>query len=145
MQKKYPHIVVSVFVEDKEGKIALFKSPQWPGLWIPPGGHIEYCEKMKDTAKREAKEELGVIIYNLRLVNVIEIINSKVNKNLSHLISVHFLYKMRNRNFILDKKEIVDYKWFNLSDAINLKNITSSTRETLRKIKEYEKNLCSNS
>jgi 8-oxo-dGTP diphosphatase len=30
------------------------------GLWLPPGGHIEPDEDPVDTARREAREELGI-------------------------------------------------------------------------------------
>ena len=99
--KKYPHVVVSVFIKDEDNRIALFRSPQWPGLWIPPGGHIEYCERMKDAAKREAKEELGVSVYDLKVVNVIEMIKNKINSKLPHLVSIHFLCKIKDNKFIL--------------------------------------------
>lgn len=30
------------------------------GLWLPPGGHVEPGEHPQDTARREAREELGI-------------------------------------------------------------------------------------
>ena len=68
MKKKNlsPEVVVGVFIQNKKGEIALFKSSKWKNIWIQPGGHIEYGEKLEDAVKRETKEEtdLDIIVLN---------------------------------------------------------------------------------
>ena len=36
------------------------------GTWAPPGGHVEFDESFEETARREAKEETGLDITNIR-------------------------------------------------------------------------------
>ncbi|MBU1129928.1 histidine phosphatase family protein [Patescibacteria group bacterium] len=43
------------------------------GWWNPLGGHIERGETWKNTIKREAKEEAGVIINNIKIVGYVHV------------------------------------------------------------------------
>ena len=47
------------------------KAPR-AGEWSIPGGHQELGETVKETAAREVREETGVSITNLRLIDVVD-------------------------------------------------------------------------
>ncbi|NLB72389.1 MAG: NUDIX domain-containing protein [Chloroflexi bacterium] len=51
------------------------------GFWNPPGGHIEQGESIEDCVKREAEEEGGIEISNIRLFGYLEI---KITQNRSN-------------------------------------------------------------
>jgi len=57
----------------------------------PPGGHIEYGEYSKETAKREVKEELGVGTNGLRLLGPFENIFKDPDGNVYH--EIIFVYQ----------------------------------------------------
>jgi 8-oxo-dGTP diphosphatase len=53
------HLVSYVVPVTPEGDILLVDHAK-AGLWLPPGGHVDPDEHPADTARREAREELGV-------------------------------------------------------------------------------------
>lgn len=59
---------VGVMIFDKDGRILLGKrkGSHGAGEYSFPGGHLEYGESFEECAKREAREECGIEIRNLR-------------------------------------------------------------------------------
>ncbi|WP_462281190.1 NUDIX domain-containing protein [Salinivirga cyanobacteriivorans] len=68
---KYPRPAVTVdiilFTNETDPKVLLIerKNPPFQGNWAFPGGFIEPDETLEDAAKRELKEETGMMIHNL--------------------------------------------------------------------------------
>jgi 8-oxo-dGTP pyrophosphatase MutT (NUDIX family) len=54
-----PHLVTYVVPVDPDGRVLLGEH-LLSGLWLPAGGHVEPGEDPTETARREAREELGV-------------------------------------------------------------------------------------
>ncbi len=67
----------------------LRKNHYGAGTWGLPGGHLEFNERLFDTACREAREELGAIIKpeELRLVSIVDDLSPQNN---THYIHVSF-------------------------------------------------------
>lgn len=70
-----PGVGLAVIVM-KEGKVLLGKrkNAHGEGTWAFPGGHLEFCEKFEDCAKREVSEETGLDVdlidkYPIRATN----------------------------------------------------------------------------
>lgn len=62
-----PGVGVAVII--KKGNKVLFGkrlNSHGSNSWHFPGGHIEMKESLKDTAKRETKEEVGIEIKNIK-------------------------------------------------------------------------------
>lgn len=74
---KSPRVGCAVIVRDSEGRVILGRRAKQPffGAWVLPGGGVKAFESYSDTAKREAKEELGIDIVVESLHQVAEIIN----------------------------------------------------------------------
>ena len=65
MNQRNPVPTVDIIIEIA-GKIVLIKRRNPPFGWAIPGGFIDYGESAEDAARREAKEETGLDIVNLR-------------------------------------------------------------------------------
>ncbi len=60
----------------RDGAVLLVKRREEPnkGLWSPPGGSLEVGETVESAAARETREETGVLVRPLRVVDVRDII-----------------------------------------------------------------------
>jgi 8-oxo-dGTP diphosphatase len=67
MKENNVRVGIGVFVF-KEGKFLMQKrqGSHGEGTWSCPGGHLEFGESFKDTARREVKEETNLEIDNVR-------------------------------------------------------------------------------
>lgn len=68
-----PRIGIGVFVKN-EDKVLLQKrcGAHGSGTWSLPGGHLEFNETIVDGAKREAMEEFGIEIENVKVLGITE-------------------------------------------------------------------------
>lgn len=57
-----------VIIGNKQGEVLLQKRPE--GRWGLPGGLMELGESFEEVALREVKEEIGLELRNLQLLNV---------------------------------------------------------------------------
>lgn len=55
-----PHLVSYFLLLDQAQRRILLVEHRLAGLWLPSGGHVEPGEHPAETARREAREELGV-------------------------------------------------------------------------------------
>ena len=82
-----PRVGVGVMIV-RDGRVLMARrmSGQRPGWWGWIGGKLEFGETLQDCAKREAREEAGVEVGNLRLLCISSIIVED-----QHWIDVEFL------------------------------------------------------
>src|SRR5512141_2064038 len=62
-----PEVGVAVILM-RDDKVLLLKrkGPHGPGTWTTPGGHMDLGETPEQCGAREAKEEIGVEVVDLR-------------------------------------------------------------------------------
>ncbi len=65
MTQRNPVPTVDIIIRQGEG-IILIKRKNPPPGWALPGGFVDYGETLEDAAIREAQEETGLNIKNLR-------------------------------------------------------------------------------
>ena len=67
----------------KDDKILLGKrkSAHGEGTWCPPGGHLEFNERLEECAIRETMEEAGINIKNVRFLTITNDIFKDNKKN----------------------------------------------------------------
>lgn len=65
MSMKQPRVTVDIIIEIENG-IVLIKRKNPPYGWAIPGGFVDYGESLENAAVREAKEETGLDIADLR-------------------------------------------------------------------------------
>ena len=112
---KQKHVIagVPVIIQNSKKEILLGKRANqffYPNIWGLPGGLIEVGEPLKEAAKREIKEELGINIKIIRKSNNIYEDFPKKECNL-HLLSIPFYAKI-TKGKPEPKDETTEVKWF---------------------------------
>jgi 8-oxo-dGTP diphosphatase len=67
MEIQRPKVGIAIIIE-RDNKVLLGKrkGSHGSGSWAFPGGHLEFNESIEDCAKREAMEETGLTIENIK-------------------------------------------------------------------------------
>lgn len=91
-QRKTPLLAVDIVIKTKDDRIVFIKrlNPPFKGFFALPGGFVEYGEKVEEAAIREAKEETGLDVEDLRLIGVYSDPNRDPR---GHVVSIAFLAK----------------------------------------------------
>ena len=105
-----PQVGTAIIIT-KEGKVLLMKrkGPHGTGTWSTPGGHLHFGETLEGCAAREAKEEIGVDVVDIRFRAVTNDLFEETGK---HYITVWLEGKPRNEPFIAAEREVEEIGWF---------------------------------
>jgi ADP-ribose pyrophosphatase YjhB (NUDIX family) len=93
MRQRNPVPTVDIII-DIAGKIVLIKRKNPPAGWAIPGGFIDYGESAEAAARREAKEETGLDITELRQFHTY---SEPERDPRQHTLSVVFVAKARGK------------------------------------------------
>lgn len=107
----------------KDGKILLGRRNKQNanGLWVIPGGGVEFGETLMDAAMREAREETGLEIEIEKLVCHKEIIAVDADYH-----SVIFFYLARPvAGRLTPGGDLSDVKFFTIDEIKNLEKVQS--------------------
>ena len=110
--------VISGCVIEKDNKILMVQEglEHCYGQWNYPAGHVDEFEKITDAAIREVKEETGL---DVKLKGVLPIY--AIDKKSETHIIIRFVAEIIGGEIKVDKKEILDAKWFSVEDIENMK------------------------
>ncbi|MGB5448239.1 MAG: NUDIX hydrolase [Woeseiaceae bacterium] len=88
-------------------------------LWLPTGGHVEPGEHPRDTALREAKEELSIEAEFLKEGPVFLTITETVGKTAGHTdVSLWYVLRGdRSAQLDFDDSEFHEVRWFHKNDV----------------------------
>lgn len=87
----------------------------WKGINFP-GGHIEDGESLIEATIREAKEETGLTVYNLKSCGVVHWFNNKTKER-------YFVFNYRTEEYsgdLIPKTEEGKVFWVNVEDLADL-------------------------
>ena len=100
-----------VFVRNGKVFLARRRGALGGGTWGSAGGHLEHGETLEDCARREAREEFGVDVGDLRFLCVSNIVAYG-----RHYVDVEFLGDIGEQEPLLMEPEAFDGSgWFPLS------------------------------
>lgn len=108
-----PRIGVGVFVRNtSNGEILIQKriGAHGAGTWSLPGGHLEFNESIEQCAKREAKEEFGIDVTNVKVLGITEDVMLEENK---HYITIFVDSELANGSEpeIMEPEKTMEMEW----------------------------------
>lgn len=136
MRREYPAQPIAgvgaVIVQD--GKILLVKRGVEPAknLWSIPGGMVELGEKVQDAVIREVKEECGLNVEIIKLMDVVDSITVNEDGRVQfHFVILDFLAQVRGGT-LKPADDVSDARWIPLEE-VETYDLTESFREFFRK------------
>ena len=117
MESVYMDVIAGTIIF-KEGKILMVKEAKKEcySKWAFPAGHIEKNETIFEGAKRETLEETGCKTELKKVFPIIIHNSSKMN-----IIMLYFLADLVEEGLEYFTNEILEIKWFSLSEIKNMK------------------------
>ncbi|OYX42415.1 hypothetical protein B7Y94_03475 [Candidatus Saccharibacteria bacterium 32-49-12] len=115
MADKLARIGVGVFII-KDGKFLMGqrRNSHGDGTWSVPGGHLEYGESFEETAKREALEETGLEINNVRFAAVT---NDYFESEDKHYVTVWVVSEWSSGEAVINEPDkCVALEWYDFDD-----------------------------
>lgn len=119
MQKNSVEIAVGGFVLNTENKLLLIRGDKWNGVYVVPGGHVEFGETLEEALHRELQEETGLEITNPVFLGVQEAVQDPKFSPNRHFILVDYMCQCQNSNTI-PSQEAQECIWVTREDALKL-------------------------
>lgn len=127
----YP-VPAAVALVCRKNKLLLIKRKFEPGAgkWSLPGGKIEIGEKAAATAAREIKEECGVEINVVKMLDLVDtIFYDQAGKVIYHYLIMIYMAEYISGK-LQDSPETLDVRWVPLDEANNY-DTTSTTQKAI--------------
>ena len=131
-EQVFPEPTVGVFIFNQAGEVLLLKSHKWPGKYVIPGGHVEVGERLEEAAVREAKEETGLDIHDLKFIMFQEFIHDPAFWKRKHFIFFDYACRTDSLSVTLND-EAEDHVWVQPEAALHLP-LDSYTPNTIERI-----------
>ena len=109
--KKEPKVGVAIIIT-KNDQVLLMKRKGVHGMgtWSTPGGHLEFGETPEQCAAREAKEEVGLDVVDIRFRAVT---NDRFDTTGKHYITIWMEGKSITKDaLIAAEDEVAEIGWF---------------------------------
>jgi nucleoside triphosphatase len=130
-EQLFPEPTVGVFIFNQKGEVLLLRSHKWPGKYVVPGGHVELGERVEDAVRREALEETGLEVYDLRFLCWQEFIYDPSFWKPRHFIFFDYACQSDSTEVRLNE-EAEAYVWVDPQAALDLP-LDTYTRVSLEK------------
>ena len=103
--------VGTAIVITRDDKVLLMKrkGPHGKGTWSTPGGYLDFGETLEGCAAREAKEEVGVDVFEIRFRAVTNDIFEAEKK---HYVTIWLEGKPVGEPTIVSTQEVEEIGWF---------------------------------
>jgi len=115
----FPEPTVGIFIINPKGELLLLKSHKWPGRYVVPGGHVELGERIEQAVIREAKEETGLDVYDLRFLCWQEFVYDPSFWKQRHFLFFDYSCRVDSAEVTLND-EAEDYIWIKPEEALEL-------------------------
>jgi len=124
MRRDYPeHPLVGVGVVVLNGDNVLLirrGNPPRTGEWSLPGGAQELGETVRETASREVREETGIAIADLALLDVVDLISTQREGLVQHHYTLIDFCAVYAGGTLEAGSDAADAQWWPVEEAIEL-------------------------
>jgi mutator protein MutT len=119
-EKNVVRVGSSGIIEDGEGKILMaLRGAEPVGMWVFPGGGVEFGETAAEAFVREAREETGFEIEEPSFIVVFELI--KAQKGIHRVI---FFHRARLAGGEMNASDDVsELRWMSVAEIMEQKNL----------------------
>ena len=101
--------VAVLVVKDGRILVGLRKGSHGANTWGSPGGHLEFGESPEDTARREAMEETGVTLKNVRFAGIT---NDVLETEQKHYITIWMIADLQDGEArVMEPNKLVEVQW----------------------------------
>jgi ADP-ribose pyrophosphatase YjhB (NUDIX family) len=99
MQREYPSsplVGVGAVIVDDAGRVLLIRRASEPlkGHWSLPGGLLELGESLTDGVRREVREETGLTVEPLELIELLDRIHREAERVRYHYVIADYLCRV---------------------------------------------------
>jgi 8-oxo-dGTP diphosphatase len=110
----FPRVGVGVIIINMHGEILLGKrkNSHGSGEWAPAGGHLEVNESFEECAIREAFEETGLQLEQVKLLSVTNDLFKREGKHYVTIFMGTKLFKEATP-VVKEPDKLEEWKWFN--------------------------------
>jgi len=127
----FPEPTVGIFIFNPKAELLLMKTHKWRGKYGVPGGHIELGESATEAAKREAKEETGLVIRDVEFLCWQECIYDEQFWKPRHFLFIDFTARMDEGEVVLND-EAEEFIWIAPRQALAELEVDSYTAFSIR-------------
>lgn len=134
---EYWHESAGIFIKNNEGKFLFFERVLFPFAVTVPAGHVDTGEEPSVTAKREAKEEVGLDNISPELFANEDFVGDSCRRGCDAHHWHAYLARLENDQKIevTDKDEGSQAVWLSLDEAL-AKDLTFPVRQLINRYKE---------
>lgn len=118
-EQVFPEPTVGIFIINPKGELLLLKSHKWPKHYVVPGGHVELGERIEQTVIREAKEETGLDVCDLRFLCWQEFVYDLSFWKKRHFLFFDYTCRVDSTEVKLND-EAEDFLWIKPKEALGL-------------------------
>ncbi len=118
------NIVVPCALIIQNGKLLMQKRndpqrPDYHGKWEFPGGGVEFKEKILENVVREVKEETGLVVEPIKLLQHIAVEWQEYPTFSYQVYLIPYVCKVVGGNLTPRDHEVLEAKWFELDHVLN--------------------------
>lgn len=140
MEKFGPRVGTAIFIV-RDGKFIFLKrqGSHGAGTWSTPSGHVDFGENPEDTCKREAMEETGCVVDDIRFAAMTNDFFPDDNK---HYITLWYVGRwVANEPEIKEPHKCSEMRWVTFDNMptpalLTYNHITEEQREVIKQMIE---------
>lgn len=130
MNQRNISVTLECFVK-KDGKYLMLHRGKnkriMPGVWMAPGGHIEFNEGLFEATRREVREETGLEITNLK----VKAVGTALLEDLKQELYFQFVTADYKKGEVLNNKDGGELEWLTLEEILKKETLLAELKEVL--------------